>query len=161
MTTQTIWGCHFTPPWGKSAFCLGLNVIWASLIPGVLHCWALQRTFCTFGGSSHSLYGRDYETGNIVEFTINEWCRLYYFPLKFQPCIFLISNIFRQPASFYLVSWNSRPAIIRISTCHHKNLDLSSWKSRTIIIKSRPVIIKFSTVHNKFSIYHHENKSRL
>ena len=41
---------------------------------------------------------------------------------------------------------NSRREIImKILTCHHENLDLSSSESRHVIIRSRPVIMKIST----------------
>ena len=41
----------------------------------------------------------------------------------------------------------------KLSVCHHENLDLSSWKSRTSIIKSRPVIKKISTVYKEISTF--------
>ena len=60
---------------------------------------------------------------------------------------------------------------IKIATCHHKFLNMSSEKPRPFIIKYWPAIMKISTIHtkistvtiktlnihNKTSICHHEN----
>ena len=50
----------------------------------------------------------------------------------------------------------TRPVTMKISTCHHENLDLSSWKSRTDK-KARLDIIKITSSCHKFSTCRHKN----
>ena len=39
---------------------------------------------------------------------------------------------------------------IEVSTYHTKNLNLSTWKSRPVIVKFQALITKISDIHNKY-----------
>ena len=64
-----------------------------------------------------------------------------------------------------LSSWKSGPSIMKIPTCHYENLDLASWKSRPVIMKIWTwhhenldlSSWKSRTVIMKISTCHHEN----
>ena len=70
----------------------------------------------------------------------------------------------RTSAFFWVIPGTKR----KISIYHHKNLDLSLWKSRPVIIKISNFYhesldrssLKISTVHNKISTCCHENPDR-
>ena len=60
-----------------------------------------------------------------------------------------------------LSSWKSQPFIMKILTIYHENLDRSSWKSRPFIMKMSTVRKKISAVREKMSTCLRENKSQL
>ena len=53
-----------------------------------------------------------------------------------------------------------QPRFEKNSTCHHENLDLSSWKSRPVPINFDLSSRKFQPVIKKIPTCHHENLDR-
>ena len=58
-------------------------------------------------------------------------------------CSFLWKNSFC-PTLVKAKLFSKLPIIMRVSTCHHVNLALSSWKSRWFIRKCRPVVMEIN-----------------
>ena len=58
-----------------------------------------------------------------VEFIIFEWWKLF--------CFLLYSTT----VVYFILAQDLLLALKKISTCHHENLDLSSWKSQSFIMK--------------------------